>query len=268
VRVLALDFDGVIAESAPEAFVVALRAWVSLRPGSSLAPRASGPAPAPSADDPLYRRFLDLMPLGNRAEDYGVAMHVLERGIDVPDQAAWDAVFRSQDPGELRRFHERFYEVRHAWLEADPAGWRRLLPPYPALLALLRRRRGDAALAIATAKDRRSVDLLLADYGVADLFPPEQVLDKEEGVSKRAHLTRLRERMGVGFEDITFVDDKLNHLESVASLGVRCALAAWGYNGERERTAARRAGFLVCGLDDAETQLFPARHAGRSPGLD
>jgi phosphoglycolate phosphatase-like HAD superfamily hydrolase len=275
VRVLALDFDGVIAESAPEAFVVALRAWVSLRPASPLAPLAAatgrtapgaGPEAAPSG--PLYRRFLDLMPLGNRAEDYGVAMHVLEQGIDVPDQAAWDAVHGGQDPAGLLRFHERFYEVRHAWLEADPAGWRRLLPAYPALLALLRRRQRDAALAIATAKDRRSVDLLLADYGIADLFPPEQILDKEEGVSKRAHLTRLRERLDVAFEDITFVDDKLNHLESVASLGVRGALAAWGYNGERERTAARRAGFLVCSLDDAESQLFPAPHAGRSPALD
>lgn len=276
-RVLALDFDGVIAESAPEAFVVALRAWVSLRPGSPLAPLATragqtdpgaGPATGSAPSGPLYRRFLDLMPLGNRAEDYGVAMHVLEQGIDVPDQAAWDAVYRAQDPAGLLRFHERFYEMRHAWLEADPAGWRRFLPPYPALLALLHRRHRDVALAIATAKDRRSVDLLLADYGVADLFPPQQIVDKEEGVSKRAHLTRLRERLGVAFEDITFVDDKLNHLESVASLGVRGALAAWGYNGERERTAARRAGFLVCSLDDAESQLFPARPAGRSPAVD
>ena len=34
---LALDFDGVISDSAPEAFVVALRTWVALREGTSLA---------------------------------------------------------------------------------------------------------------------------------------------------------------------------------------------------------------------------------------
>ena len=56
---------------------------------------------------------------------------------------------------------------------------------------------------------------------------------------------------------MTFVDDKLNHLEAVAPLGVRCALAAWGYNGPREQDAARRSGFLVCDLDDVEGKLFP-----------
>jgi hypothetical protein len=53
------------------------------------------------------------------------------------------------------------------------------------------------------------------------------------------------------------VDDKLNHLEAVAPLGVRCALAAWGYNGPREHAAAAERGFLVCTLEDVEGKLFP-----------
>jgi hypothetical protein len=53
------------------------------------------------------------------------------------------------------------------------------------------------------------------------------------------------------------VDDKVNHLESVAELGVRCALAAWGYNGPREQRRARDCGFPVLTLGDVEAQLFP-----------
>ena len=55
---------------------------------------------------------------------------------------------------------------------------------------------------------------------------------------------------------MTFVDDKANHLEDVATLGVRCCLAAWGYNGPREHALARSRGHLVCSLDDVEAELF------------
>jgi phosphoglycolate phosphatase-like HAD superfamily hydrolase len=93
---------------------------------------------------------------------------------------------------------------------------------------------------------------------VADLFEPRWILDKELGVTKRAHLAALASGLGLRFPEITFVDDKVNHLEAVASLGVRCALAAWGYNGERERARARDAGIAVCSFEDAEQVLFGA----------
>jgi hypothetical protein len=57
---------------------------------------------------------------------------------------------------------------------------------------------------------------------------------------------------------MTFLDDKVNHLDSVAALGVRCALSTWGYNGPREHRLARDHGHRVCSLDDVEAQLFGA----------
>ncbi len=203
------------------------------------------------------------MPLGNRAEDYGVALLALEERARLPDQPAYDAFFAAQDAAWLQEFHRRFYEVREAWAERDPAGWRRALPPYRPLLATLRRRAGEACYAIATAKDRRSVRSLLVDYGVADLFPDELVLDKEAGVTKDAHLRRLQARLGVGFPDLTFLDDKVRHLDRVAPLGVRCALAAWGHNGPREHRLARERGYLLCRLDDVEDVIFGTTPAGR-----
>jgi phosphoglycolate phosphatase-like HAD superfamily hydrolase len=262
VRVLALDFDGVIADSAPEAFAVALRSFAALRPTSPLAPHAARleAVAAPGCEalraHPLFAPFLEHMPLGNRAEDYAVILLALEQGRALPDQTAYDGFRDAQDPAWLRDFHERFYAVREALAERDPAGWRALLPPYPELLPVLRRRAGDAALAIATAKDARSVHALLSCYGIADLFAPERVLDKQTGVTKNAHLEVLRARTGVAFREITFVDDKVNHLDRAAPLGVRCALACWGYNGARERQQAARRGYLVCRLEDVEQKLY------------
>jgi phosphoglycolate phosphatase-like HAD superfamily hydrolase len=78
----------------------------------------------------------------------------------------------------------------------------------------------------------------LNDYGIQDLFPEERLIDKETGVSKAAHLQYLHQQLNLEYAQMTFMDDKVNHLDAVAPLGVRCALATWGYNSEREHHLA------------------------------
>ena len=99
-RLLALDFDGVISDSAPESFLVAVRTFRELRPAgrldAELARIAQGggdraPAREEVSAHPLYAAFLELMPLGNRAEDYGVILAALEAGARIADQAGYDA---------------------------------------------------------------------------------------------------------------------------------------------------------------------------------
>jgi phosphoglycolate phosphatase-like HAD superfamily hydrolase len=267
-RLLALDFDGVISDSAPEAFLVAARTFRELRAGSRLEGRLAcgrgdgAPARAEVLAHPLYAPFLELMPLGNRAEDYGVMLAALEAGEQIPDQAAYDAWRDRLDRVWLRSFHKTFYRVRAALAESDPAGWSALLRPYPRLLEILRARADSVLLAIATAKDRHSVGRCLRSYGIHDLFPEDRVFDKETGVRKADHLAHLRERFGVPYPEMAFLEDKVNHLDDAAGLGVRCALAAWGYNGERERRHARARGYLVCTLEDVEERLFGPQARG------
>ncbi len=261
-RLLALDFDGVISDSAPEAFAVALLTYTDMSPNSNFREHRSQlegdrlPRANELTADPLYDSFLEMMPLGNRAEDYAVIFSALEVRKPIVDQASYDS-FRSElDDQWLQSFHVHFYENRISLSTRDAEGWRRLMGPYPQLLPVLARRSGDAVLAIATAKDRRSVGMLLRDYGIEDLFPNGRVLDKETGVHKDSHLRHLRRTLGVDYSEMTFVDDKVNHLETVAELGVRCALASWGYNGEREVALARDRGYLICTLEEVESQLF------------
>jgi phosphoglycolate phosphatase-like HAD superfamily hydrolase len=246
-KALVLDFDGVIAQSAPEALCVALRSYRVLLPESPLGKREP---------EELYAAFVELMPLGNRAEDFGVALRALDRGAKIADQESYDAFYNAIDPAWRREFQRLFYEVRRAFAADDPQGWHALLPPYGAFLEVLRRHAGDVPLAIASAKDAASVRVLLESYGVADLFAPELILDKETGVHKTSHLAQVQRRLGLPYPQLTFVDDKVNHLDAVSRLGVRCALAAWGYNGPREQALARAHGHLVCHLDEVETLLF------------
>lgn len=244
-KALALDFDGVIFDSAPESFRVALNTYLELRPDSSL-----------SDSTEVFDTFVEHMPLGNRSEDYAVILDAIEQEAPLPDQAAYDRLRDAHDPDFLDRYHERYYQIRHQMAEQTPEIWHGLMRPYAPLIEILRRRQGDSIYAMATAKDRRAVDALLAHHGLEDLFPAQWITDKETGKQKSAHLTRLSEILGLPFERMTFVDDKINHLEHVAPLGVRCALAAWGYNGPREETLAAERGYLVSRLDSLEEQWF------------
>lgn len=265
-KVLALDFDGVICDSSREVFTVGLRTWAALEPGSTLSADhpLSDPAQAPQQhrfeEDSLFRAFAGLTPLGNRAEDFGVALRIIDLGLEVTGQAEYDAVRATCDRPWLEAFHHRFYQERATLRERSLRDWLALQRPYPPFTDLLRRRRGDATLAIVTAKDRESVRLLLAAHGLDNLFPPELVLDKETGVHKTAHLEALRTRLGTDFSHITFVDDKVNHLQRVSGLGVRPVLACWGLNTPREHDLARRLGYATATLDTAEDVLF-----GRAP---
>jgi len=255
VKVLALDFDGVISDSAPEAFVVAVRTYRETFPEAGFAESAE-------CDAAIFARFLAIMPLGNRAEDFGVALSAIDRGEALPDQQAYDAFRRSLDPARLKAFHARFYRVRHAWAEALPDAWLGRIQPYPGVCDWLRRRAGDVRLAIATAKDRRSVGTLLGRYGIGDLFEEGFVHDKETGVSKRSHIEAIALRAGCAPADVTFIDDKVNHLQDVAGTGARCLLAGWGYNGEREQRLARAAGFGIPTLDTLDAVVFCEQHRG------
>jgi len=98
-RALILDFDGVISDSALESFEVAFRTYLTLSPNSSLVHRDR---------DRLYPMFLELRPLGNRAEDFGVVLAALENEAPIASQEEYDAFREQRGASWLDHFHRRF----------------------------------------------------------------------------------------------------------------------------------------------------------------
>ena len=261
-KALALDFDGVICDSGREVYVTALRTFVAMHPrcrwrGKLAAIDAAGSAGTYDfLSDPDYHAFLDLQPLGNRAEDFGVALKICEKKEIIDNQEDYYAYIKAQDHGWLRTFHRSFYDARIAFRASAEDSWLTLHRAYDPFVELLRRHAATIPLAIVTAKDRDSVQRLLDHMGIGALFSPDRILDKETGRHKTAHLRALSQRAAVSLDAITFVDDKVNHLQGVASLGVRCVLAGWGYNSQREWRIAEAERFPVATLESAEAILF------------
>ncbi len=247
--VLALDFDGVICDSAEEVLQTALEAWSEVAPNSRLQTEVESRPESRAA-------FERLVPLGNRAEDFGVALHVISNGLDVRTQEEYDRIRDGLGTDWLGHFHQLFYRTRHRLRNDDPECWLGYHRTYPTFIEVLERHQHHTTLAVVTAKDGASVRLLLKHFEIDRLFRDGLILDKETGVAKTSHLRILAGQLNCNPSQITFVDDKLNHLVSTASLGVRGVLAAWGHNTTREHEAARHAGFPVATLETAEALLF------------
>ena len=260
-KILALDFDGVICNSSREIFLVTLRTCAALDPGSyGVIYLDALEALAGGSDDfdasPIYRAFVELFPLGNRAEDFAVALKAVMSGLNLVDQDAYDRYFRQQNADWKDAFQRTFYDHRAALRHENEEHWLALHGTWPEFVDLLRARAGLVSYAICTAKDAVSVKKLLAYFDIVDLFSDDLILDKETGAQKTDHLTALSHQTGVDLAEIAFVDDKVSHLQKVAHLGVRCVLAGWGDNGEREHEEAGRDGFAVADLENAESILF------------
>lgn len=260
-KILALDFDGVICHSSREIFLVTLRTYAGLGPFPGATERLEQLRTRLNhghdfGRDSVYQAFAEMLPLGNRGEDFAVALKAVMSGLSLVDQDAYDRYFMKQDAGWKDAFHRDFYEQRAVFRGENEGRWLALHGTWPEFADLLRAHAGFVDYAICTAKDGVSVRKLLAHFGIDDLFPDDLILDKETGAQKIAHLTELILRTGVNPAEITFVDDKVSHLQKVSPLGVRCVLAAWGDNGDREYIQARRDGFAVADLENAGSILF------------
>ena len=119
-KVLALDFDGVVCDSLREVFATALATYETMTPESPLLTRLRSRRGTGRwhglelVNDPVMVSFESMMPLGNRAEDFGVSLKALDNLLELTDQGSYDTFYSTVDREWMARFHRGFYEQRDA----------------------------------------------------------------------------------------------------------------------------------------------------------
>ena len=253
---LVLDFDGVLCNSIHDSFLTAVNTFIRFEAGAGWPvsePLDHGSIRAFEKDNPrIIRSFRTILPMGNFAEDYGaILLAIQKRGASrIRSQKAFDAFKAGIPAGFLSDFQDEFFRTRAALVEKNKEVWISLLEPFPGIVESVKTLSKRFVPAIATSKDRLSVDLLLSHWGLDSVFDPKNILDKDFAPTKREHLIRLQKQTGLPFGSIHFIDDKVFHLVLVKDLGVRTYLALWGYNTVREHRIARREGVSLLTLED------------------
>jgi phosphoglycolate phosphatase-like HAD superfamily hydrolase len=244
--VFALDFDGVLCDSASEG---AVTAW---RSGGKIWPEWRGPEPP----EDCRVRFVQLRPLVETGYQMPLLMRLIHDHINDAEILSGfgplcDGLMKSH--GLTRpQLVDLFGQARDEWIAQDSADWLSRHRFYPGVLARFRNALDLHPVFILTTKGERFVRELLDAAGA--IMPGERILGFERKISKARMLEQVMAEPSLQGARIHFVEDRVETLFAVAGNphleGVRLYLADWGYNTPAQREQARRHPRIsVSGLD-------------------
>jgi phosphoglycolate phosphatase-like HAD superfamily hydrolase len=238
----ALDFDGVICDSAVETGMTGWKAasqiWLDMQ----------GPAPAT-----LIEQFRLLRPIIETGYEAILAIRLLHLGDSVDSiyssYADKTQALLAQAQVTTDDLKKLFGQTRDTWIADDLADWVAMNPLFPGVAEKLQQLSQKHPWLIITTKQERFVKQILQANAIEladqDIYGLDRNLSKVEVLKNL--LTQLTE------QTIYFVEDRLPTLLNVAKqpelAGVQLIFALWGYNTETDKALALEQGLLSQALE-------------------
>jgi phosphoglycolate phosphatase-like HAD superfamily hydrolase len=236
----ALDFDGVLCDSAAETAASAWKcAW-------ELWPELLTTQQIP---EEMTDRFLRVRPY---LETGWQSVLMLRMLLEKQPLSAFQNELEQncqrllQDSGlDTASMIRKFAQSRDHWIQEDQQGWLNSHRFYPGSIAALRKAMQQHEVRILTTKQERFAQLLLQGQGID--FPENKIWGLE---AKRPKEDLLEEFIRDGAGDICFVEDRLETLLRVVArpqlARVRLYYALWGYGTEAEKKRAQATPAITC----------------------
>lgn len=230
----ALDFDGVICDSAVE---TAITGWKAARPLW-----ADMPAEVPRE---MIARFREVRPVIETGYEAILAMRLLFLGETVAaiyqDHGVLFQALLAQIDGGVDSLKQLFGATRDRWITEDLADWVAMNPLFPGIAEKLRQL---PDFYIITTKQERFVKQILDAHAIA--VPGERIFGLDRHLSKPEVLRQLL--LAHPDKTLVFVEDRLPTLSKVIDTpelaGVKLIFALWGYNTPADQ--ARAESLPVC----------------------
>lgn len=237
---LAIDFDGVIADSIEECYVVGFNAFVEYKGKGNKITDLSHSDPKDMAEFRQLRNFI------RSGEDYVYIQLALLEKTSIQTQQDFDH-FTTEKAHLKHTFFDLFYQERE-WLSAQyPKMWIQLNPLYRGMKEFINRYANQARFAIISTKTQPFVHRILEGHGIA--IPIQRIFQVECNRSKSDIIMDLLKRNGLEPAHFIFMDDQVETLIQLKHKGVDCYLAGWGYNNDTQKARARGIGIPVLTLD-------------------
>ena len=233
IKLVAFDFDGVIAETINEWYFLGLKAFNRI--GSNL-----------QSSKEAEEQFRQARSFLKNAEDcYFVFKSIKEGSVDfrTMTQERFNQLAQPFFEKEGRDIAKDIYTLRAELRENDEENWLKLFSVFPEMISVLKKVMDKIEVVIATTRDRASVSAIFEKQGI--LINDPKIISREFSIDKREQMKFITKEFGVSFEEIFFIDDILGHLKLVASLGVNVVLASWGYSNRQQLSEAKEKGIPI-----------------------
>ena len=231
-NILALDFDGVICDSARECLYTA---YACYGPVAGFQPASNLREISQSVRGPFFR----MRPFVRDGKDYIVILNLIlgqeavsrQRDFDRRSQELLPDLCASMGVSDPRALEEVFQEHRRTMRQRDEASWMEMNPLYAGVEAGLRSCRSHFDRIYVTTSKPSDAAVKILHYQKIDLATDHVYgYDRvRRARGKNGHLAHLHDLTGTPYSHIHFVDDQVSHLQSASELGVGCYHATWGY---------------------------------------
>jgi phosphoglycolate phosphatase-like HAD superfamily hydrolase len=238
----ALDFDGVICDSAVETGITGWKA------ASQIWSDMQGPAPSV-----LIEQFRLLRPIIETGYEAILAMRLLHLGNSVDSiyssYADKTQALLAQAQVTTDDLKKLFGQTRDTWIADDLADWVAMNPLFAGVAEKLQQLGQRHSWLIITTKQERFVKQILQANAIE--LADQAIYGLDRNLSKVEVLKNLLNQQSE--QAIYFVEDRLPTLLNVAKqpelASVKLIFALWGYNTEADKALAAEQGLLSQGLN-------------------
>ncbi len=241
--IYALDFDGVICDSAVE---TGITGWKAARQLWHDMPSAFPP-------EELLDRFRLARPIIETGFEAILVMRMLFQGDELasilenfPKKKQLVLQQSNRDEASLKQL---FGETRDGWIDAALSEWVAMNPLFPGVAEKLSVLDQQCVWYIVTTKQERFVSRILEANRI--VLPAERIYGLDRNMNKQLVLQQLQEKHPEA--TLYFVEDRLptlqNFLANDALQAIRLFFADWGYNTEQDKRHAAQLPVEVIDLD-------------------
>ena len=238
VPIYALDFDGVICDSAIE---TAITGW---KAATHVWPDMANTVP----EESHIEQFRTLRPGLETGYEAIILMRLLQQGESVESIQANIADFLTQLGADSTLLKQLFGETRDQWIQYARDEWIAMNPLFEGVAEKLQKLSGQNWYIVTTKQERFVEQILQANQ--VDL--PVDIYGLDRKMGKQDVLLELIEKHGS--HTIRLIEDRLPTLLGVLGnkqlSSVELQFVDWGYNTEQDRTDARTKGIKVIGLSE------------------
>lgn len=250
-KILALDFDGVIVDSVLDSLFVGHNTYLRLY-GREVKKNFGGELFTFENWEKIKRNYQKeikyyrtLRPYIRGATDYGLIQKLMEEKKVIESQEEFDN-YRNSVDFDFEDYEKEFYKERERLQNIDYRAWFNLEPPYPKIIQGMKKLlEEEIKIVIATSNRRKAITKSFTPEYFGFTIDPKDILDKRFGEDKSEQMRHIVKFYKVNFEDIYFVDDQVSHLIQTKPLGIKVILAGWSYATEAQKEEARKQDIIV-----------------------
>lgn len=227
-KILILDFDGLLVDSAPECW---LRCVDACQMDVLL-----GDVKFTNTDKDAFLRMRYLV--GPAHEFYFLMRSLIECTLDSDIEKNFKKLM-SGDNNNALQFKKYFFKSRISAQSNNMKAWIESNGFFEPALNMAKRFSESGRLYIATMKDEKSVLELLRYNNI--YCDESKVLGKKYGDNKYSHISHvINQNPSINRDDFLFMDDNIRHIDEIKSLKVSSMLVTWGYGTQSSIERAKK----------------------------